>query len=57
MEILNISINGIEIVQKGNQYLLQKDGFKMYCSFGELNKSIPAFEEQLKKGKKTLQTV
>ena len=45
MESFNISINGIEVVQKDNRYLLQRDGFKMYCGFGELNKGIPEFEE------------
>lgn len=57
MANFNISINGIKVVPKDNRYLLQKDGIKMYCGFGELNKSIPEFEKQLKKEKRTLQTV
>ena len=44
MENFNVSINGIKVVPKDNRYLLQKDGIKMYCGFGELNKSIPEFE-------------
>lgn len=47
MRIIGIQINGINVSQEHGHYLLQKDGIKMRCDFGELNECIPEFEEYL----------
>lgn len=47
MRLIGISINGIDVSREHGHYLLQKDGVKMRCDFGELNECIPEFEEYL----------
>lgn len=45
MQITGIKINGISVTREYGHYLLQKNGIKMRCDFGELNECIPEFEE------------
>ncbi|WP_368273578.1 hypothetical protein [Enterocloster bolteae] len=47
MQIAGIKINGISVTREYGHYLLQKNGIKMRCDFGELNECIPEFEEYL----------
>lgn len=47
MSITGIQINGISVTRECGHYLLQKNGVKMRCDFGELNECIPEFEEYM----------
>ena len=43
MRLIGIHINGITITQEHGHYLLQKNGIKMRCDFGELNECVQEF--------------
>lgn len=47
MKLIGIHINGITVTQEHGHYLLQKNGIKMRCNFGELNECVQEFEEYL----------
>jgi len=47
MGIVGIQINGISVTCECGHYILQRNGIKMRCDFGELNECIPEFEEYL----------
>lgn len=47
MRLIGIHINGITVTQEHGHYLLQKNGVKMRCDFGELNECIREFEAYL----------
>lgn len=47
MKLIGIHINGITVTQEHGHYLLQKNGVKMRCDFGELNECNREFEAYL----------
>lgn len=55
MQIARIKINGISVTQECGHYLLQKNGIKMRCDFGELNECITEFKEYFKEFKQEWQ--
>lgn len=55
--ITEIIINGISVKQEHGHLLLQKNGIKMRCDFGELNECIPEFEEYVRERKYKRQSV
>lgn len=53
--ITGIQINGINVIRECGHLLLQKEGVKMRCDFGELNECITEFEEYLEEIKQERQ--
>lgn len=45
MKLIGIHINGITVTQEHGHYLLQKNGIKMRCDFGELNECVQEFAD------------
>lgn len=48
MSVVQIQINGIDVVREFDHYLFQKDGVEMRCDVGELNECMSEFEEYLR---------
>lgn len=55
MKITGMRINGINVIHQHGHYLLQKDNVQMTCDSGELNESIPEFEQYFEEEKRKLQ--